>query len=71
MTRRFAANLARCSSAVFTRMGFAYTDLLPIETSLNRYIDLIKKNEFRELDCARDLEKCAGLTGQERVLMRV
>jgi hypothetical protein len=38
-------------------MGQAYKELLPIDKKVDRYVDLLRREELNERDCGRDIEK--------------
>lgn len=62
LTRRFAANLRRCSPEIFLRMGNAYKDILPIERRVDAYVEQIGNETLRETECSKELDKCVSCT---------
>lgn len=57
LTKRFAANLRRCSPEIFLRMGGVYRELSGIEKKLDGFVEQLKKDDLSEAECSRDLDK--------------
>lgn len=57
LAQRFGANLQRCDAATFVRMGKVYPELAGIEKRLDSFIDLSKRGELKELECASEVER--------------
>lgn len=55
--RRFAAVLRRCDAESFLNAGRLYPDLAPMERRIDMHIDLLRREEFREMECAVDVNK--------------
>lgn len=58
VSQRFAAQLKRCSPDVFIRMGRIYHDVAGVEKRLDHFIEALAREEFRETECARELDGC-------------
>ena len=56
LTRRFAANLRRCNAATFLAMGGVYVELGAVEKRLDGYIDALRREDLREIDCGHDVD---------------
>ncbi|GAA5942628.1 uncharacterized protein JCM15063_000844 [Sporobolomyces koalae] len=65
LNKRFAANLTRCSPEIFLKMGRVYRELASNEKKLDGFIELLRKEEFKAIDCGRDLD---GLIAQSEHL---
>lgn len=57
LNRRFAAFLRRCPVDAFLKSGGIYHELSGVEKRIDMYIDLLRKNEFKEADCVEDVVK--------------
>jgi dynactin 1 len=57
LNRRFAAYLKRCSVEKYAKTGGIYHELAGVERRIDGYLELLKKDEFREFDCVADLTK--------------
>ncbi|KZS86748.1 hypothetical protein SISNIDRAFT_434236 [Sistotremastrum niveocremeum HHB9708] len=55
--RRFAAVLRHCDVDAFLGMGRLLGDLVGIEKRIDMHIDLLRRNEFREMECVADVAK--------------
>ncbi|VDC06717.1 unnamed protein product [Peniophora sp. CBMAI 1063] len=55
--RRFAAVLKRCDADSFLNAGRLYPELAPMERRVDMHIDLLRREEFREMECAVDVNK--------------
>ena len=55
--RRFAAVLKRCDAESFLNAGRLYPELAPMERRVDMHIDLLRREEFRELECVSDAAK--------------
>ncbi|KAF8610746.1 hypothetical protein BDV93DRAFT_517841 [Ceratobasidium sp. AG-I] len=57
LCKRFAAVLRRCDVATFHGVGRVYPDLLPMEKRLDMHVDLLRRDEFRIMECVSDVSK--------------
>ncbi|CAL1693902.1 unnamed protein product [Somion occarium] len=55
--KRFAAILRRCDPESFLRIGKLYPDVAPMEKRIDMHVDLLRREEFRELECVSDAAK--------------
>ncbi|KAI0756147.1 dynactin [Daedaleopsis nitida] len=55
--KRFAAILRRCDVEAFLNIGRIYLDIAPMEKRIDMHIDLLRRDEFRELECVSDAAK--------------
>lgn len=53
----FAAYLKRCPAEAYIKTGGIYHELAGVERRIDGYIELLKKGEFKEIDCVADLTK--------------
>lgn len=58
LCKRFAAVLRRCDPDTFLTMGRLYGEFAPMEKRIDMHIDLLRKEEFRTLECVTDVGKC-------------
>ncbi|KAF8589530.1 hypothetical protein K439DRAFT_1332697 [Ramaria rubella] len=57
LAKRFAAVLRRCDVESFLGIGRVFPEIAPIEKRIDMHIDLLKREEFRELECVSDVSK--------------
>ena len=50
--------LRRCDPDTFLTMGRLYGELAPMEKRIDVHIDLLRREEFRTLECVTDIGKC-------------
>ncbi|KAI0030979.1 dynactin [Vararia minispora EC-137] len=55
--RRFAAILRRCDVESFLSIGRLYPEIAPMEKRIDMHIDLLRREEFREMECVSDISK--------------
>ncbi|KAI0066601.1 hypothetical protein BV25DRAFT_1820618 [Artomyces pyxidatus] len=55
--KRFAAILRRCDVESFLNVGRLYPEIAPMEKRIDMHIDLLRREEFREMECASDINK--------------
>ena len=55
--KRFATILRRCDAESFLRIGKLLPDVAPMEKRIDMHIDLLRREEFRELECVSDAAK--------------
>lgn len=59
LNRRFAAQLKRCSAETFVKTGGVHHELSGVEKRIDGYIELLRRDEFQEMDCVGDLVRFA------------
>lgn len=57
LCKRFAAILRRCDVESFLNIGRIYPEIAPMEKRLDMHIDLLRRDEFREMECVSDIVK--------------
>ena len=57
LCKRFAAVLRRCDVASFLNVGRMYPEIAPLEKRIDMHIDLLRRDEFREMECVSDVLK--------------
>lgn len=57
LCRRFSAVLRRCDVDSFLSMGRLYPEILPMEKRLDMHLNLLRRDEFREMECVSDIVK--------------
>jgi dynactin 1 len=57
LCKRFAAVLRKCDVNTFHAVGRLYPDLLPMEKRLDMHVDLLRRDEFRIMECVSDVAK--------------
>ncbi|KAI0370083.1 dynactin [Pilatotrama ljubarskyi] len=55
--KRFAAILRKCDVEAFLNIGRIYPEIAPMEKRIDMHIDLLRREEFRELECVSDAAK--------------
>ncbi|KAG8833690.1 hypothetical protein FRC17_010222 [Serendipita sp. 399] len=55
LCKRFASTLRRCDPQSFLNIGRIYSDINPLEKRLDMHVDLLKREEFRSLECVTDV----------------
>ncbi|RPD64767.1 dynactin [Lentinus tigrinus ALCF2SS1-6] len=55
--KRFAAILRKCDVEAFLNIGRIYPEIAPMEKRIDMHIDLLRRDEFRELECVSDAAK--------------
>jgi len=58
LCKRFAAVLRRCDVETFLNMGRLYPEIAPLEKRINMHIDLLRRDEFKVMECVSDIVKC-------------
>lgn len=56
LNKRFAANLKRCPPELFLKMGRVYREVAPNEKKLDGFVELLRKEELKILDCGREID---------------
>ena len=60
LCKRIAAILRRCDVETFLSIGHLYADCAPREKRLDMHIDLLRRGEFRDVECVKDIERYKG-----------
>ncbi|KAL1950983.1 hypothetical protein VTO73DRAFT_132 [Trametes versicolor] len=55
--KRFAAILRKCDVEAFLTIGRVFPEVAPMEKRIDMHIDLLRREEFRELECVSDAAK--------------
>lgn len=63
LCKRFASILRRCDVDSFLNIGRLYPEIAPMEKRIDMHIDLLRREEFREMECVNDVVKCVLLSG--------
>ncbi|EIN14288.1 dynactin [Punctularia strigosozonata HHB-11173 SS5] len=57
LCKRFAAILRRCDPQSFLDIGRIYPEIAPMEKRIDMHIELLRRDEFREMECVSDVAK--------------
>ncbi|KAI0307655.1 dynein associated protein-domain-containing protein [Multifurca ochricompacta] len=57
LCKRFAAILRRCDVESFISIGRLFQEIVPLEKRIDMHIDLLRRDEFREMECTSDINK--------------
>ena len=57
LCKRFAAVLRYCDVESFLNIGRLFQEIAPLEKRIDMHIDLLRRNEFREMECTSDINK--------------
>ncbi|KAK2464772.1 hypothetical protein APHAL10511_003190 [Amanita phalloides] len=57
LCRRFSAILRRCDVDSFLSIGRLYAEIAPMEKRIDTHINLLRRDEFREMECVSDIVK--------------
>jgi dynactin 1 len=57
LCKRFAAVLHHCDVDSFLNIGRIYQEIVPMEKRIDMHIDLLRRDEFREMECVSDIVK--------------
>ncbi|KAL6307818.1 dynein associated protein-domain-containing protein [Sparassis latifolia] len=55
--KRFAAILRKCDAESFLNIGRIYPEIAPMEKRIDMHVDLLRRDEFREVECVSDAAK--------------
>ncbi|EMD32620.1 hypothetical protein CERSUDRAFT_161581 [Gelatoporia subvermispora B] len=55
--KRFAAILRKCDVEFFLNVGRIFPEIAPMEKRIDMHLDLLRREEFRELECVSDAAK--------------
>src|SRR5947209_16390621 len=62
LCKRFAAVLRRCDVESFLNIGRIYPEIAPMEKRIDMHIDLLRRDEFREMECVSDVIKYGAIS---------
>ncbi|KAG6380679.1 dynein associated protein-domain-containing protein [Boletus reticuloceps] len=57
LCKRFAAILRRCDPTSFLNIGRIYPEIAPMEKRIDMHIELLRRDEFREMEFVSDIVK--------------
>lgn len=57
LCKRFAAILRRCDVETFLNIGRIFLEIAPLEKRIDMHIDLLRRDEFRDMECVSDVAK--------------
>ncbi|KAG6885817.1 hypothetical protein C0993_009209 [Termitomyces sp. T159_Od127] len=57
LCKRFAAILRRCDVESFLNIGRIFPEIAPMEKRIDMHLNLLRKDEFREMECVSDIIK--------------
>ena len=57
LCKRFAAVLRQCDVESFLNIGRIYQEIAPMEKRIDMHIDLLRRDQFREMECVSDVVK--------------
>jgi dynactin 1 len=57
LCKRFAAVLRHCDVEAFLNIGRLYPEIAPLEKRIDMHIDLLRRDEFRDMECVSDIAK--------------
>lgn len=57
LCKRFAAVLRRCDVESFLNVGRIYQEISPMEKRIDMHVDLLRRDQFREMECVSDVIK--------------
>jgi dynactin 1 len=57
LCKRFAAILRCCDVESFINIGRLFPEIAPLEKRIDMHIDLLSRDEFREMECTSDINK--------------
>lgn len=66
LNKRFAAQLKRCSPDIFLKMGRVYREVAGTEKRMDAFIDQLRKEELREVECGREVDGCVRSPSRSR-----
>ena len=57
LCKRFAAIIRHCDVESFINIGRLFQEIVPLERRIDMHIDLLRRDEFREMECTSDINK--------------
>lgn len=58
LCKRFATILKHADVETFLNVGRIYPEIAPLEKRIDMHVDLLRRDEFREMECVSDVAKC-------------
>jgi len=59
LCKRFVAILRCCDVESFINIGRLFQEIAPLEKRIDMHIELLRRDEFREMECTSDINKYA------------
>ncbi|EJD03547.1 dynactin [Fomitiporia mediterranea MF3/22] len=63
LCKRFASILKRCDVETFLNIGRLYADVAHFEKRIDLHIDMLCRDEFRDIECVNDVQRTAQAFG--------
>ncbi|KAJ7068484.1 dynein associated protein-domain-containing protein [Mycena amicta] len=60
LCKRFVAVMRRCDVESFLNFGRLFPEIAPMEKRIDLHLDLLRRDEFREMECVSDVVKIAA-----------
>src|ERR1700677_1388630 len=57
LCKRFVAILRCCDVESYINIGRLFQEIAPLEKRIDLHIDLLRRDEFREMECTSDINK--------------
>src|ERR1700761_756506 len=57
LCKRFVAILRYCDVESYINIGRLFQEISPLEKRIDMHIDLLRRDEFREMECTSDINK--------------
>ncbi|KAH9082254.1 dynein associated protein-domain-containing protein [Lactarius deliciosus] len=57
LCKRFAAIIRHCDVESFISIGRLFQEIAPLERRIDMHIDLLRRDEFREMECTSDINR--------------
>lgn len=57
LCKRFASIMRHCDVESFLNIGRMYQEIAPMEKRIDMHIELLRREEFREMECVSDVAK--------------
>ncbi|KAH9176859.1 dynein associated protein-domain-containing protein [Lactarius sanguifluus] len=57
LCKRFAAIIRHCDVESFINIGRLFQEIAPLERRIDMHIDLLRRDEFREMECTSDINR--------------
>jgi len=57
LCKRFVAILRCCDVESYINIGRLFQEISPLEKRIDMHIDLLRRNEFREMECTGDINR--------------
>lgn len=59
LCKRFVSIMRRCGVETFLNIGRIYVDIAHFEKRIDLHIDMLCRDEFRDIECVNDVQKYA------------